>query len=171
MATFLDVSGLQGFSNILVFLFISVVVYAAMGMTKTIGENKGINILVAVLFGTFVLFSPLVTDLIVDLAPVIALIFLFGIFAQAGITYLGGDTNDQMQGVKIVTYVILVLVVVVFATTKIRDNLDIPGDDGVDSKFDSAVEVIFHPKIMGMIFIFIISIFAILLLAGKQYHF
>ena len=171
MATFLDVSGLQGFSNILVFVFIAVIVYAGMGMTKTLGDHKGVNVLIAVLFGMFVLFSPDVTDLIVEISPVIALIFLFGIFAQAGITYLGGDTNDSLHGMKVVTYIILVLIVVVFATAKIRDKIDIPGDDGVDGKFDSAAKVIFHPKIMGMIFIFIISVFAILLLAGKQYNF
>ena len=169
MATFLDISGLQGFSNILVFLFISVVVYAGMGMTKSLGEHKGINVLIAVLFGIFVMFSSTVTDLIVELAPVIALVFLFGVFAQSGIAYLGGDTNDKMQGLKFVTYIVLVLIVVVFATAKIRDAVDVPGDDGVDDKFDSALELFFHPKIMGMVFIFIIAIFAILLLAGKQY--
>ncbi len=169
MATFLDISGIQGFSNVFVFVFVWVVVYAALGITKVLGDHKGVNILLGFIVGLFTLFSPVIVDTIQFISPWIAVVLLFGVFATAGFRYLGGSDEHSLGNLKLVTVVVLILIVTVGFLAKLREGVKGPGEGGEEDDFSKPLNVLLHPRILGAIVLMIIAIFTIVLLAGKQY--
>jgi len=68
MATFLDVTGLEQFSNFFVFIFVWLTVYALLTYSKVI-QNHAINIILGLIVGFFVLLSPIVSASIRYMAP------------------------------------------------------------------------------------------------------
>ena len=68
MATFLDVTALQSFSVVFVFLFVWIVVYAILLYTKVLGQNQWINVLIGLLVAFFVIISELATKVVREIA-------------------------------------------------------------------------------------------------------
>lgn len=164
MATFLDVTGLEHFSSIFVFLFVWIVVYATLLWTKVLGQNNFVNILVGLLLGIFVIISPLATSIIADIAPFLAVVFVFILLITIASRMLGGDAAG-FPALKGVLIVVIILVVIIGAAVKIKSNVDIQSENSKD--FSKTMNVIFHPKFLGVVFIFAIAIFTIALLASK----
>ena len=104
MATFLDVTGLQYFSSIFVFIFVWLVAYATLLWTRVLGDNKFISALVGLLLGIFVLISPIATSVVADVAPFLAVIFLFIVLINVAIKMLGADIEafPALKGIFIV---------------------------------------------------------------------
>lgn len=169
MATFLDVTGLQYFSNFFVFIFVWLVVYALLGYTKVLGEaNKGINIIIGLVIALLVLFSPIATGAIAFISPWFALAFVLLIFITMTLKIFGASTADiasygQLK-TAFIAFLLLILIVGVFAY--IRDQASIPTGEDVD--YTKTASVIFHPKVLGIVFILLIAVFTIVLMAGKQ---
>ncbi len=164
MATFLDVTGLAHFSSIFVFLFVWIVVYATLLWTKILGQNNFVNILVGLLLGIFVIISPLATNIIADIAPFLAVVFVFILLINIASKMIGGDASS-FPALKGVLLVFIVLVVIIGAAVKIKSNVDVQSENSQD--FSKTVNVIFNPKFLGMIMIFAVAIFTIALLASK----
>ena len=164
MATFLDVTGLQHFSSIFVFLFVWIVVYATLLWTKILGQNNFVNILVGLLLGLFVIISPLATGIIADIAPFLAVVFVFILLISIASKMLGGDAAG-FPALKGVLLVFIVLIVVIGAAVKIKSSVDVQQESSKD--FSKTINVIFHPKFLGVVFIFAVAIFTIALLASK----
>ena len=165
MATFLDVTGLEHFSSIFVFLFVWIVVYATLIWTKVLGQNNFVNILVGLLMGIFVVISPLATSIIADIAPFLAVIFIFILLINIASHMLGGDAAG-FPALKGVLLVVIVLVVIVGAAVKIKSSVDVQQQEN-PKDFSKTINVIFHPKFLGVVFIFAVAIFTIALLASK----
>ena len=164
MATFLDVTGLQHFSSIFVFLFVWIVVYATLLWTKILGQNNFVNILVGLLLGLFVIISPLATGIIADIAPFLAVVFVFILLISIASKMLGGDAAG-IPALKGVLLVFIVLIVIIGAAVKIKSSVDVQQENSHD--FSKTINVIFNPKFLGMIMIFAVAIFTIALLASK----
>ena len=168
MATFLDVTGLQHFSVIFVFLFVWIVVYAVLLWTKALGGNNLINALVGLLLSIFVVMSPFATEVIGSVAPFIAVLFVLILLVSIASKMLGANM-EAFPAVKGIMIVFIVLVIVIGIGVKIRSA----ADNSHESKdLSKTVNVIFHPKFMGMILLFAVAIFTIALLAsgGGQIH-
>ena len=82
MATFLDIAGLQHFSSFFVFIFVWLAVYAILTYSKVLGDNKGIHIVMGLIIGLLVLFSPIATGTIEYIAPWFAVVLIFVIFEK-----------------------------------------------------------------------------------------
>ena len=164
MATFLDVTGLQHFSSVFVFLFVWIVVYATLLWTKILGQNNFVNILVGLLLGLFVIISPLATGIIADIAPFLAVVFVFILLISIASKMLGGDAAG-FPALKGVLLVFIVLIVIIGAAVKIKSSVDVQQESSKD--FSKTINVIFHPKFLGVVFIFAVAIFTIALLASK----
>ena len=162
MATFLDVTGLQYFSSVFVFLFVWLVLYAVLSWTKVLGENKFVIILVGLLFGIFVLISPLATDVVGSIAPFVAVIFVLILLMTIASKMIGG-TSDTFPGIKGLLIVLIVLVIIAGVAVKIKEGIAEP--DTTD--LSKTMNLIFHPTFLGTVLIFGIAIFTIALLAGK----
>jgi len=172
MATFLDVSGLEAFSKIFVFLLVLLAIYAVFTTTKSFGGTKWVAWLIALVVAIFVILSDLASGIIRYITPWFAVLFIFVTFViVAGKIF--GATGADFAEYKWILVVVVVLVFLVGALMYIRQQTNVPGDVNEDGKvvkesnYASTVNFLFHPKVMGIIFILLVAIFTIALLAGK----
>ena len=165
MATFLDVTALQSFSVIFVFIFVWLVVYAILIYTKALGTNQLINILIGLLTAFFVIISPLATLVVRQVAPIFAVVLVLIAIISIASGMFGDVQVESLNSLKWVVLVILIIALVVGTLSIIRENIDVP-ERGED--FGKISTVIFHPNFLGMILIFVIAIFTVGLLASKQ---
>lgn len=165
MATFLDVTGLEHFSSIFVFLFVWLVVYATLMWTKILGENKFVQILIGLLLGLFVLISPVATSIVSDVAPFLAVIFLFIVLINVASAMLGANI-ESFPALKGVFLVFIVIIIIVAAGLKIKEKANAPSETQKD--LSKTINLIFHPTFLGTILIFAIAVFTIALLASKS---
>lgn len=165
MATFLDVTGLQYFSSIFVFLFVWIVVYAVLLWTRILGENKFVSALVSLLLAIFVLISPIATSVVADVAPFLAVIFLFIVLVNVASKMLGGGV-EEFPALRGVFLVFIILIIVIAAGVKIREHANVPSETQED--LSKTINLIFHPTFLGMVLVFAIAIFTIALLASRS---
>ncbi len=164
MATFLDVTGLQHFSSIFVFLFVWLVAYGVLVWAKVLGQNNFINALIGLLLAIFVLISPVATDIVASISPFVAVTFLFLVLVSVAAKMLGGDLEafPALRGIFIVIFILIILVA---AGVKLREQVDVPSETQQD--LSKTVNLIFHPTFLGTVLIFAIAIFTIALLASR----
>lgn len=170
MATFLDVTGLEYFSNFFVFIFIWLTVYAILSYTKIFGDNKAISILLGLIMGIFVLFSPTAAGVIQYIAPWFAVIFIFIMLISVTTKMFGVSGFESYASLKWIMLVVVVITLIVGSLSYVREKTVIPGENetGVDIDYGKASNFFFHPKVLGMLFVLIMAVFTIALLAGKQ---
>jgi len=166
MATFLDVTTLESFSIIFVFLLAWLGGYAMLLYTKVLGnQNQLIYIILSLIFAIFVIISELATLIFQTLAPIVAVVMLLIVIVYAASGMFGGAPLESMQGLKWTVLAILVVALVVGVGAIVRENIDVP-ERGED--FSKISTVVFHPNFLGMVMILLIAVFTIGLLAVKQ---
>ena len=164
MATFLDVTALENFSIIFVFLLAWLGGYAMLLYTKFI-QNQFINIILSLVFAFFVIISPLATTIFKTLAPVAAVVMFLVVIVLSASGMFGNVGMDSMNNLKIVAFVILIIGLIAFTGSIVRENIDVP-ERGED--FGKLSTIVFHPNFLGIILIFGLAIFTVALLAAKQ---
>ena len=173
MATFLDVTGLEHFSSLFVFLFTWIIMYAVFTASKVFGGNKAGPILLGMILSIFVLLSPAVTSIVRELAPWITIGFLFIVLVAVVAKLMIGDfagAGEASIEVRGVLLVFLVIVIFIASMAQIRKHIPVPGDGGTSEdteEFLKPTTIIFHPKVMGAILLLAIAIFTIALLASS----
>ena len=165
MATFLDVSALENFSVIFVFLLMAVGGYAIMTYTKVLGENHFINALIGILIGFFTIMSPTAVEIFKAILPFIAVALLLLIMVSATAGMFGKFDIDSIPSMKWIVIVIFVIILLVGTLVVVRQNIDVP-ERGED--FGKVSTVIFHPTFLGLVLLLLIAVFTIGLLATKQ---
>ena len=169
MATFLDLTGLEQFSKVFIFILVIVVAYALISNSNISGTAKWISLIIAI----FVILSDAVTMILKGIIPWVGILFVFVIFIMIAGKTMGAGGKDFME----FKWVLLVLTIVVFliaAAFTIRENAKLPGDideDGnviEDKDYVSTSNFLFHPTMLGIIFILLVGIFTVALLAGKS---
>ena len=168
MATFLDIAGLQQFSSIFVFIFVWLVVFALLTYTKMFGGNKGISVVIGLIIALFVLFSPIATGTIEYIAPWFAVVFVFVIFVTMALKLFGASGVESLGSLRLITVVVIVIILIVGALSYVRQQITVPGDNETSVDYSKTTTILFHPKILGILFIMIIAIFTIVLMAVKQ---
>ena len=93
MATFLDVTALQSFSVVFVFLFVWIVVYAILLYTKVLGQNQWINVLIGLLVAFFVIISELATKVVREIAPIFAVVLVLVAIVTIASRIVGGSST------------------------------------------------------------------------------
>ena len=173
MATFLDLTGLEQFSKVFIFILVIVVAYALISNSNISGTAKWISWLLALIIAIFVILSDAVTMILKGIIPWVGILFVFVIFIMIAGKTMGAGGKDFME----FKWVLLVLTIVVFliaAAFTIRENAKLPGDideDGnviEDKDYVSTSNFLFHPTMLGIIFILLVGIFTVALLAGKS---
>jgi len=164
MATFLDVTGLEYFSNIFVFLFVWIVVYATLLWTKIVGNNKIVITLLGLLLGIFVLISPLATNVVAKTAPFLAVIFVLILLMNIASKMLGAEV-ESFPALKGVLIVFIVIIVLIGVGVQIKEQAS---TESSSTDLSKTTSVIFHPKFLGIVLLFAIAIFTIALLASRN---
>jgi len=170
MATFLDVAGLEHFSSFFVFIFVWLVIYAILTYTKVFGTNKAISILIGLIIGIFVLFSPIASGIVQYIAPWFAIILIFVMLISVTSKMFGAADFESYTSLKWIVLVIIIITMIVGSLSYVREKIVIPGEEeGEDIDYEKTTNFFFHPKVLGMLFVLIIAVFTIALLAGKSH--
>jgi hypothetical protein len=164
MATFLDVTALENFSIVFVFLLAWLGGYAMLLYTKFI-QNQFINAILSLLFGFFVILSPIATQIFKTLAPLMAVVMFLVVIVFSASNMFGNINLDTVSNLKWVVLVILVVGLIAVTGSIVREHIDVP-ERGED--FGKLSTVMFHPNFLGIIFIFALAIFTVALLAARQ---
>jgi hypothetical protein len=175
MVTFLDVGLFQYFNVIFSVLLIFAVLFALLHKTKALGENSTINALVAIAIALMSLLSETVIDLINYIAPWFVLVFIFVLLLVMIYQMLGATEQDILGALrtdKTIQWVVVGIALIILAAgfghvwgdKLTQQAMDGETTEGVFEK--NIYDIIFNPKILGLIFIFVIAIFAVAFLSG-----
>ena len=178
MASVLDLGLLQYFEVIFPVILIFVLVFSMLSKFKLLGESTPINATVAICCAFLAALSESVIALIIFVAPWFVLVFVLLLLFLLIMKTFGTSDEDIMKVVTrdaAVTWTILGIAIVIigagFAVTFGEDIASI-SEDGSSTESDdfqtSLLEIIFHPKILGVLILFTICVMAIALLTGKQ---
>ena len=165
MATFLDVTALENFSVVFVFIFVWLVVYAILLYTKVLGQNQLINVVVGLMIAFFVIISPLATLIVKQIAPVFAVVLVFAAIVSIASGMFGKADIESLPAMRGIVLVILVIALIVGSLAIVGQNIEVP-ERGED--FGKVSTVIFHPNFLGIILILAVAVFTVSLLAVKQ---
>lgn len=189
MATFLDIGLLQHFSVIFPFLLVFVGSYALLLKLKLISEDKGINAIIALALASMTLLSDAAVQLITTASPWFVVLFMFLLFLVLIFRFMGVKedtiTGVMESGWEAPHWIILVIIILIVMGSigvvfgpgllEVREqpsqgqviNQTIPPGQTGDFN-QNIVNVAFHPKVVGLISLLLIALFAIRTLAyGK----
>lgn len=194
MATPLDVGLLSKFSIIFSMLFIFVVVYSVLSMTKLLGKNNGVNSIVALVTALMLLFAPNVAEVINIMIPWFILLLIFILMVYLLFRFMGASESDLtkvLKEYKAILWVIIVISVIIFlaalgkvffsSETSDQNNFGndnrptigkngtiVPGDIAGPPGEATFWATFFHKKVLGMIFVLLIGMFALITLATSS---
>lgn len=182
MATLLDATLISFLMPLFVFLFIFVVIYALLTKTKLFGEKQvALNFLAAICVAAVAVFAGNLITLIGSVTPwivfiIVILVLIFGMYRMFGIedkeiwTNIGGQT---------LVYVIILLIVLIGLTQVFEPQISpysdgqepgtIAKDSGLAGKNvkNEVITTLTHPRILGALFILLVSAFTVKLLVDR----
>ncbi|MBI2102206.1 hypothetical protein HYT55_00050 [Candidatus Woesearchaeota archaeon] len=189
MATVLDLSLLQNFSFIFPFIFVWAIVFAILQKTKATGAALGIDAIIATVVAFMSILSPEIILMINFMIPwfAIAIIFfillllLFRIFGAEEKHILSALTSDKSV-LWVILGIGLVIVFAAFGNVFGQSFTEqafqgegaavnaTTGTTGVaTASFQTNItSILADPKVLGMIILFAIAVFAIALLSGSN---
>ena len=164
MATIIDLGSLTYFTPVFILIFVFVVFYAIFEKTKIFGDEKGLHALIAFIFSIiFILVKPL-RELVTIITPWFVILFLLIVILLIGVMILGINQEEitkyimETSGVTVTVLVIITIIFLLGIKTVFPDSIGLSGDGGAFSEFG---KVIFHPKVLGILFVMIVSYFVI----------
>lgn len=160
MATLLDISLIDYFRPLFVFLLIYVVLYAILKKTEIFGkDSKGLNIFAALSIAVLSLFTGKITDLISTVAPWVVAVFIgvtlifmllmfFGIKEQDAWSYVGGKWLP----------VILIILIFVIGVSQVMtlSPLSQEGNQTDGGYRAEILKTLVHPRILGAMLLIVI---------------
>tara|TARA_Y100000310_G_C20689951_1_gene821588 strand:- start:999 stop:1556 length:558 start_codon:yes stop_codon:yes gene_type:complete len=183
MATFLDVGLFQYFNVIFPVLLIFAVILALLQKTKILGTNPTINAIIAVAVSFMALLSKTVIKLVNFMAPWFVLVLIFVILLLLIFQTLGA-TEKNIANVlakeKIVHWSIigvgLLILMAGLGSIWGQQLTSMAGGGPVTTNVTSSsttgnleqnlYATFYNPKVLGLVFVFLIAVFAIAFLAG-----
>ena len=184
MATVLDVGLLQSFDVIFPALLVFALVFALLQKTKVLGGSVGVNSIIAIVMAFMVLLSQAAIDIIKFMMPwftiaIIFIVLLILLFQTFGATEK--DIFAIVKGEKAITWgilgVALVIMIAAFASvlgqqfteqgfSSSGTTVNATGGVATSDFQKNITATLFNPKVLAMVILFMIAIFAVLLLTG-----
>lgn len=168
MATILDVGILNYFTPVFVFIFVFVVMYAILLKTHILGDNKGLMSLASFVIAMLFIITQAASEFVQLITPWFVVLIIITMCFLLIFMFLGVSPGTIAQAVTSESYawVILVILIVLLglALTKVVGPGIAAVTQGEDAEagFMSTIgQILFHPKILGVLFILIIASFAI----------
>ena len=155
---------LEYFAPIFAFLLVTLILYAILSSKKILGENSRLNFLIALSAGLLTLFSAPVIGLVNYMTPWIVfilfiLVMLFMIYGYFG---LGDEQKWSLIGGPKVIYTVFI-VLLIFGVKKVIGSF-IP----YDGAGDAFVQILFHPRVLGVIVILLVAMWTVQQLSGQD---
>lgn len=183
MSAVLQISVLKYFSLIFPALLVFVIVFALLEKTKVLGENKAVHAIIAIAIGFIVIVFEDVIDIINYMAPWFVLLFVFFVLLLVLYKMLGASDESiagfftKSKGIQILLVGIgLVILIAAIGHVYGQRMLPLTAGGGVNvtaigepTTFKENILVtLFNPKILGVIFILVVAVAAIVLLTKEK---
>ena len=166
------------FEPIFAVLFVFALMFAILQKTKALTESVGINGLIAVVMAFMVLLSETLVAIINFMIPWFTVAIIFFVLLLLVFQVFGAKDADFSSAVKEkglmwtligVGLVILLAAIGSVIPEDVGPNLDggntVDADDGTFSS--NLMDILFNPKVIGIIVIFLVAIFAVIFLSGS----
>ncbi len=165
MATFLDVGLLEFFLPVFSFLFVMILSYAILQKSNVLSDNKYINWALALGIGVLVLFSGSTLTLINIVVPWFVILFIFISLLFAIFMFMGSKPDDLWKeiGGKATIVIISILLLAISIGQAFGPIFSPYGDgdgDGDKTTRSETIKTIFHPRVLGAVFIIIVAAYA-----------
>ena len=186
MASVLDIGLLDKFSFLFTMLLVVVIVYGVLEYTKFFGDRQGLHIMFAFLVGVMLLLVPSVNQVISIITPWFILLFVFILLIIIAYKMLGAtdaDIKSAMSTNKSIIYWILIFAVIILlgglgkvffsggdnaiGVTANETGVSTAGEIG-QTGVGAFYATLFHPKVLGLIFLLLIGVFTITTLSSKM---
>ena len=181
MASLLDISLLTHFQDVFVILFIFTIVYALLQLKSPFGANKGINAMIAFAVAMIFVFSGDAIDIVKQTVPWYVLILIVLTMAYFVSLSVGSNFTPELTK-NIGTWVLVIGIIIFLINVSLKlgqgagpflgnssidpDTVEAggTGDVGSGSYSQNFAATIFHPKVLAMILVLIVCLFAVLLI-------
>jgi len=185
MATFLEVGILNYFSIIFPALLVFVIIFAILEKTKLLGENKSLHAIVAIVSAFLTMISTDIAAVINFGAPWFIMVFVFLTLMLLIYRFMGASEADLAAAAKEKTvawtiFAVSIIIVISsishvygqkllersageadLATGEAGERAIAAGDDTFRSEL---LDALFNPKVLGLMFIFLVAVFTVSLL-------
>ena len=183
MATPLDLGLLSHFSIIFPILLVYALVLGVLTYTKFLGDNKVIHNLISIVIALSISFSPMVATVINTMTPWIILILVLVMFLLMAYKFMGATDADISHVLTrdrtIVVWIMIIFMIIMIASISKLYFAEAPvvsGEGAVAVEGEEAVgrgvgafwATIFNPKVIGVIMVMLIAVFAIVLLSKEE---
>jgi len=189
MAAAVDIGLLYKFDIIFPFLLVWVLVFAILGYTKALGNNKALHSMVALILAFMALGSGIALRTIQIMAPFFVILMVFIVFGMMAIMTLGITEDTVMKSILkpentfIIWWITAFVLIIGFGSffKAVADEGGVPGTGGPGaigshvgpgqqipsaSQEQDFFKTLFHPKILGLIFIMLVALFTVNRLAS-----
>ncbi|MEK6826415.1 MAG: hypothetical protein AABX90_02190 [Nanoarchaeota archaeon] len=173
MATFLDFNLLGFLFPLFVFFFVYLVLYGLFNKFNILGEDKNIHTLVALILALlFVLIADL-RNLLTLIIPFFVLFFIVLTIIFIGVMLLGFKQEDITKYIRETPSIVATVVVIVIVIFLIGAGTLFPEAIGFPSSTQTGVvsearRIIFNPKVLGVIFILVVTSFLIRAVGSRK---
>jgi hypothetical protein len=174
MATVLDVGLLEYFLPAFIFFLVLIFVWAILEKVSFFGDNKFANMVIALCIAVLFIVVPEIQTIVALTTPWFVILFLFLFLLILTFLFMGVDAN-HIAGVfggsggadtsQVVIWAVIIIALGIFgyAFTQVYGeevhNITNPDSDG-DDLTQSIGEILFTPKILGMMFLIVLAGFS-----------
>ncbi len=159
MATFWDAGFLQYLAPVLIFILIFVIIFAILQKTKLLGGMQKLDFLVALIVSLITMISENAAAFVSTLSVWYVLIAVAVILMTLSMGSGMAEPFEKMPvGPGILLWVGIIVLVIVIST--VFGPVFTPYAAGASENWD-ALRTIFHPKVFGMVLIFLIAMLLI----------
>jgi hypothetical protein len=182
---------LEHFSPVILFLFVFLIVYGIFEWAKILGENRAMHVMIAFLASFFVtVFSPTARDMVKFAIPwflVLAIFIVLGIMIYKIFGATDADIRTVIKEYGYIQWTLFVVIAIIIliagsqafgqaqlGITNPNGSMVRPGDvatgDGstASGSFNQNLGATFyHPKVIGTLFLLLVSAMAVAFLARK----
>ncbi len=185
--TFIDTSLLTGMQFIFSFILVWIIVYSVLGFTQLFKTNQGLRGLLAIMVALLTLASPKVLMVVSLIVPWFSILFVFIAMLLLGVMLFGIEGKTITKWVEekdnvTVNFIIVVAGIIFIAglgyvffsggpttqqnvtQTTITSAGTVTTADVGGTGAGALMATLFHPKVLGAIFVLLLGLFTILLL-------
>lgn len=193
MATILDLGLLQSFDVIFPVILIFALVFAILQKTKIVGDSLGINSIIAIAVAFMALLSDNVIQVVKFIIPWFTIAIIFFLLIMLVFQVLGAKESDifnYVKGDKAIGWVVIGIgIIIIFAAFanvlgqqlteasvqtsgtqsygNVNGTITTTSENVATGNFQQNIySTLFHPKVLGLLVLFGIAIFAVALLTG-----
>jgi len=175
MATFLDLSALNFFNPVFAGLFIMLAVFAILNKTEILGKNGAIQWVAAILTGLIFASVRTLTRTFEIAAPWTIMLIILILFINLTSMFMGASGDDlplNPKNLSIMTLFAITVAIIFFVSLGQAMHekdvaLEAQGVEPVETFGGQLGETIRNPAVLGLILVFLIATFTVLLLAAK----